>query len=329
MSESVADPASEATDTEEIGYRDKLYLDLFGPDQPGSCLAEKTKAIIRSEILPAYVRASLQAKRNVSLYRLAGTLVYCLVPLAVSAVAVAVLFPIVSAAAYFLEFLLLATILLVVVWADRRRSHRSWLSARFQVERLRAAIYFAACGVSNTGPALAGLEKVWAHTAAREPFQPQHRKNQKEFVTTSWIGKQISYHKIRSERCARLSRRLEWMGMIVFAAALLAAAIHAAPLFTGHSMHLGWQYTGLTLAAIVLPAAGAALGGLRSHREYSRLARISRGMTLALTDLGSRFTAAKGSEELTALLHEADNLMMRENQDWLELMSGAKLKASA
>ena len=117
--------------------------------------------------------------------------------------------------------------------------------------------------------------------------------------------------------------------MMVFVAALLAAAIHAAPLFTGHAVHLIWTGSSLTLAAIVLPAVGATLGGLRSHREYSRHARTSRGMTAALTNLAERFTAAESAAELTTLLYEADSLMMRENQDWLELMSDAKLKANA
>ena len=117
--------------------------------------------------------------------------------------------------------------------------------------------------------------------------------------------------------------------MIVFFVALLAAAIHSVPLFTSYTAHGTWMETGLTLAAIVLPAVGAALGGLRSHREYSRHARTSRGMTVALTDLGERFAAAGSPDELTVLLHEADSLMMRESQSWHALMSDAKVEASA
>jgi hypothetical protein len=326
----MSEPAvSEEPGAKKSGDLDKRYLDLFGTGRPGSRLAEETKAFVRREILPAYVRSSLQAKYNESLYRRAGTLVYCLVPLAVAAVAVAVLYPAVSALAYFVEFLLLATILLVVLWADRRRSHRNWLEARFRVERLRTAIFFTACGLKNrTGP-IAGLEKIWTHTSDREPFAQAHRKDLKEFVISAWIGEQIRYHITRAGRCARMSHRLERAGMVVFFVALVAAAIHSAPLFTGAPAHGTWMDIGLTLVAIVLPAVGAAMGGLRSHREYSRHTRTSRGMSAALTGLAERFAAAESSAELTALLYEADNLMMNENQGWHELMRDAKLEASA
>ena len=326
----MSEPAvSEEPGVEKSGDLEKRYLDLFGTGRPGNRLAEETKAFVRREILPTYVRASLKAKRNESLYRRAGTLVYCLVPMAVAAVAVAVLFPAVAAAAYFVEFLILATILLVVLWADRRRSHHNWLEARFQVERLRTAVFFAACGVKNKAGPIAGLEKIWAHTHAREPFARAGRKDLKSFVVTSWIEELMRYHSSRAERCARLSRRLERVGMVVFLVAMVAAAIHSAPLFTGSPAHGTWTDIGLTMAAIVLPAVGAAMGGLRSHREYSRHARTSRGMFAALTGLAERFAAAESSGELTALLHEADNLMMSENQGWHELMRDARLKASA
>jgi len=329
MSEPAADPASEAASAEEISYRDKLYLDLFGPGRLGSRLAEETKAFVRREILPTYVLASLKAKRNERLYRRAGTVVYCLVPLAVAVVAVAVLFPAVSAAAYFVEFLLLGTILLVVLWADRRRSHRNWLEARFRAERLRSSIFFTACGVKNKADPIAGLEKIWPHRPDHEPFAPAQRKALKKFVISAWIGEQIRYHSTRAGRCARMSHRLERIGIIVFFVALVAAAIHSVPLFTGSPAHGTWTDIGLTMLAIVLPAVGAAMGGLRSHREYSRHARTSRGMSAALTDLAESFAAAESSGELTALLYEADNLMMNENQGWHELMRDVRLKASA
>ncbi len=325
---------SDAAVSEEPGAKepeglDKRDIDLFGPGRPGNCLDEETKAFVRDEILPTYLRESLNAKRNESLYRRAGTLVYCLVPLAVSAVAVAVLFPAVSVAAYFVEFLLLAMILLVVLWADRRRSHRNWLEARFRVERLRTAIFFTACGVKNKVNPIAGFEEIWAYTSGREPFARAQRKDLKALVINAWIGEQIRYHSTRAERCARMSRRLERVGMIVFLLALVAAAIHSAPLFTGTAAHGTWTDTGLTLAALILPAVGAAMGGFRSHREYSRHARTSRGMSIMLTGLGERFAAAESSAELTTLLHEIDDLMMRENQGWHELMRDAKLEASA
>ena len=50
MSEPGADPVAKEDSVEESEYRDRLYLDLFGPGRPGSCLVEETKAFIRREI---------------------------------------------------------------------------------------------------------------------------------------------------------------------------------------------------------------------------------------------------------------------------------------
>jgi hypothetical protein len=76
----------------------------------------------------------------------------------------------------------------------------------------------------------------------------------------------------------------------------------------------------LVFLAIVLPGAGAALGGYRAHREYSRLAKRSAGMALELRELAARLDEVRDPEALGNVLREVEQLMLAEVQDWLMLM---------
>jgi hypothetical protein len=76
----------------------------------------------------------------------------------------------------------------------------------------------------------------------------------------------------------------------------------------------------LAFLAIVLPGAGAALGGYRAHREYSRLAKRSAGMALELRELAARLDEVRDPEALGNVLREVEQLMLAEVQDWLMLM---------
>lgn len=76
----------------------------------------------------------------------------------------------------------------------------------------------------------------------------------------------------------------------------------------------------LTFVAIALPAVAAAAEGIRTHREYSRLAKRSENMALALRELDEEFVFASEPDALESLLRETEELMLQETQDWLMLM---------
>lgn len=52
-------------------------------------------------------------------------------------------------------------------------------------------------------------------------------------------------------------------------------------------------------------------------------------MEAALTDIDDRFSYVNTPEALESLLREAEELMLRETQDWLMLMRFAELKPVA
>jgi hypothetical protein len=140
----------------------------------------------------------------------------------------------------------------------------------------------------------------------------------KDFVSQVWVAGQIEYHRKNAARCERLGRRLERWGTIMFLLALIAAALHIAVPKSDHSTRT--VEAGLTFLAILLPAAGAAMGGFRSHREFSRLAKRSRNMGQELRELQERLAEADDPESVRRILREAEETMLGETQDWLMLM---------
>ncbi|HEX9700907.1 MAG TPA: hypothetical protein VGD06_15735, partial [Acidobacteriota bacterium] len=177
------------------------------------------------------------------------------------------------------------------------------------------------------------------------------------FVRKRWLEDQIGFHERKAATAHRRSRRLENGGRALFVLAVLVAIAHLViPLLhhaesgapgeegavsigdvfgesvpggdaPGESVP-GGDVSGegapgeglLVFLAIVLPGAGAALGGYRAHREYSRLAKRSAGMALELRELAARLDEVRDPESLGNVLREAEQLMLIEVQDWLMLM---------
>jgi hypothetical protein len=77
----------------------------------------------------------------------------------------------------------------------------------------------------------------------------------------------------------------------------------------------------LAFLAVLLPAVGAGLGGIRAHREYNRLAKRHASMTAALADLERRFQDVVDPSDLADLLSSAEELTLRETQDWVALIA--------
>ncbi len=330
------------TEPQQTAYVENAYRDLFGEEEaPGVC--DRNKAEIRSRLLPVYVRASLSAKGNQRLHELTGRMVYASSLLALSSVAVGTLFPEVAPFAFALEFLLLLFVLATVVFADRRRVHAQWMENRFLAERIRSAVFFAACGFqpsalrvpAHLGPMrssgkwmLAAFDEAWDGLPLARQRDDDSQKLA-AFVREHWIEDQLRYHESKSRAAGVISRRLEAGGMLVFAVALLAPAAHLILFRPGLGLEVRWLEVLLTIAAIILPALGAALEGIRSHGEYSRIAKRSENVADALREFDQRIRQVRDLRGLRDLMCEIEELMLVEAADWLALMRFAKLETVA
>jgi hypothetical protein len=322
-------------------YVDNMHRDLFGNTE-GDRLDGAVKERIRSGLLPWYVRASLIAKRSQKNYLRAGLLVYSLSPLAVAAVALAIFMPQLASPAFVVEFILLGIILLVIVTSDRHRTHQNWIEARFLAERIRSAVFLTACGVQvsslvhiralrpqlESGEwALRAFDEIMRRVGQVDPCDQAGCDRGIAYVRRHWLQDQIQFHVSKAKRSQKAGQRLEKAGWFIFVAAIIAAGWHLVDLFLGHPEIFACLGKPLVFLAVVLPALGAAIGGIRGHREYSRLAKRSQYMQAALQELDSRFAAANGPNEMQALLDETEQLLLQEAQEWLVLMKFARVEA--
>ncbi len=132
-----------------------------------------------------------------------------------------------------------------------------------------------------------------------------------DFARRSWLGGQLTYHRGKTRELQRKSARFERAGLWMFGTAMAVAAAHLA-LLVAHALHLGWLEPpwlegGLTWLALVLPVAGASIGGFRAHREYSRLAKRSAAMVSALEDMAARLERVSNPEDLEAMLSQIES----------------------
>jgi hypothetical protein len=235
---------------------------------------------------------------------------------------------------------MLLIILGTILFEHRKRAHKNWIEARYVTERVRAAIYLTTCGVKSSAVALpanvgvAGRPDEWMIMTFNEiagslpEFRDCHDCPHDKFVKFArerWIEGQRKFHHDKAEDSKRKGEILEWIGIILFVAAMLAAALHLVFL----ALHFEAFEHPLTFLAIVLPAAGAAAGGLRAHREYSRLAARSANMALSLKSLEEQLSNVAQPQDLSSILIRVQDLSLLELQDWVMLMSVAKLEAAA
>jgi SMODS and SLOG-associating 2TM effector domain 1 len=321
---------------QQQSYVENFYKDFF---RPNDGIPNYLKYVIRANLLPYYVRASLLAKSNQKTYRHAGVLVYSFSALAVGAVAIGTLVHALAFGAFAVELVLLLAILSTILHANHKRAHKNWIQARYVAERIRAAIVLTTCGVETSVIALpanvgvTGKPEQWMVMAFNEitrrlpSMSACHGLAVQTFVAfvrNHWLEQQIAFHSQKADKAKKMNHWLEWIGIILFSAAVLAAGLHLLLAF----LHIEWAEHPLTFAAIFLPAAGASIGGIRTHREYSRLAIRSSNMAASLKVLNNRLSAVSTPKELESVLVQVEELTLLELQDWLMLMSVVKLEAA-
>lgn len=324
-------------------YLENIYKETFGNTE-GERLPDKVKGLVKEKLLPYYVLASQIAKQNQDLYLFTGTIAYSLSAVAIALVALGILSRSLSPYAFFLEFFLLGFVLFLVTFADRQKTHKKWIESRFIAERIRSARFFAACGVEMPPidvPPYMGVahqmddwmvrafREIWNGLPAMRGCPAGNIQHYRDYVQKRWIKDQIGYHKKKQTRTKKISHLLEWCGKGIFFVAMIVALADAVFHLYGNTLHNSEVSHVLIFLAVVLPSVGAAIGGIRTHREYSRLEKRHKNMEAVLSNLDERISQIGTPGDLEKFIKETDELMLRETQDWLMLMRFVELKAEA
>jgi len=325
------------------------YQEIFESAQ-SEPLPGHLKEQVRTHLIPAYCRASKIAEYYQARYKRVGLLGYLFSTLSVAFMAFAVVFakhPFFSIPGYIAELCLLASLYIMIHRAEHARVHPGWLENRALAERLRTAFYFVACGES---PASGGGQKIgyrqnqsWVDHAFRQIISciPNLKRPESDslqqycaFINTGWVQGQITYHTKNAAKLTAKNAKLKRWGLMCFKLAIAVSLIHLG--FALYGVTTGHHPEGvllvleelLSIVAITLPAAGAAVGGYRTLLEQSRIAARSRAMAQHLSNIIEQ-PIADTPEAFRRHLEQIQEVMLIESEDWLALMEHAELERIA
>ncbi|MBD3258138.1 SLATT domain-containing protein, partial [candidate division GN15 bacterium] len=133
-----------------------------------------------------------------------------------------------------------------------------------------------------------------------------------------WLAGQRDYYLKRHHSFERRHHQLEWSGGILLVVAVGLAVAHLAMgLLSDHP--LGLKDAWLTMGAIILPAVGAFLAGIKGSRDYKRFSHRYANMAYSLDHhigLLRLIDPVSETERFMEVVQKARDMMLQEHQGW-------------
>jgi hypothetical protein len=281
---------------------------------PGSLLAWHE---IAAWFVPRLVRADALAIRYQKWYHRLDRAMYALAALAVAVVAT-------QSQAGWSKKVLLAEVgcmlALVGIYAIARtlRLHERWIGYRSLAENFRSALFIALASAPAEGVGLVrvvdlpwfqrAFSEAWSHRPAWPTLTDD--RDLRRFLISAWAKDQACYHRKTVKRFARQRGVITVVVFVVFGVTLAAGLLHAFDWVSGDSVEKT-----LVVLAIVLPAVGAALTGIRDTRQY----RLHEVRSTRAANRLERLAQAQGdAESVTArrLAEQIQTVIRAEAFDW-------------
>lgn len=317
--------------TFHCGRKQQEYLAMAGNDPKAIAAATP----FADRLIPLYVHADELAARYQKLHFLAS---WCVYGFSVAAIAVAaaqiLLFPhelwIIG---FEILFLIVAGAFVRV--AGNERWKEKWLNDRHLAEWLRRRTFTLLLGQHydavhrKTVTARPGVgAESWYHNAF-SPVIESCRTDVaaspslaalKKFIVDGWIAPQAQWHDKNCHKRTHRSHAIHVYSWAIFVATLLVALLHMAGVGHGDS-HAEHHTAGvvaqlIALAAILLPAVGAAFHAIAALHDDDRVAARSSQLAPMLRGLADRAQSAHDLEQLVQVVVEADHVIAHENDDW-------------
>jgi hypothetical protein len=327
-----------------IGEFEKIFA-----SQEGSGIPQIYKNEAIQKLLPHYVKASSIAAYNQGRYHKTGKMAYSVSTASVAFMAVAVVFGTkflpVAIFCYIAELFALCSLFQMIHKAQKAHVHINWLENRALTERIRSMFFYVSCGIrpDSFNELENGTNNNWINRVVAEMRDELAAPGSCDFsnvstfdafIRTMWIHDQIAYHKGKATSSHDKNKRLKLLGIRLFGSAIFVSAIHLITALMGATGHHPSHYIliieeMLTVIAVTLPAAAAAVGGYRILMEHSRIASRSYSMVQHLSLLEVRSPLSKNSDDLKQLIVSAEKIMLDESLDWTNLMSHADLERIA
>jgi hypothetical protein len=306
--------------------RDELWLAAV--PTPSADGLGQAREDIAAWLVPFLARADLLAMRVHRRFRNLSTAMFVMAAAAVAVVAVQTNFFPSQDWLVSLEILLLVVLLAIPLLRNRMRLHERWTSYRFLAERLRSAYFLTLAGTGDrrhpdqsasfSDPTVAWIERALSQVMAGRPrvaLTPADVIPLRTFLSNCWIGGQAKYHYATSTRSGRWERWLRRATAFLFGITLVSAVLHAIGL--GPKLHLAAV---LIVVSLSVPAAGAALHGIGTQREYRRHAQRGRRMVTQLTHLQYQMNGAESLAQIRRIAANVERSMREESNDWFGVM---------
>jgi hypothetical protein len=274
--------------------------------------------------LPHFVRAEVRALWYQRLYHVLGDVLYLFAALAVTAVAAQTVFFPEQHRLVAVEIVCLVVLMAVVLVARRGRPHELWIGHRSLAEAFRSALFVALTGTRDRFERTSTIDlrdphEPWYQRAFSEAWNqrpvPGHavadESDLREFVVDAWLDHQIEYHAKTAAVYAKRQRMAHAAVSVLAGAALTVACLHFFAL--GEESGLPRIFTFL---AIALPGFGAAVTGIREHRQYRLHGTRSRRTAERLTRLKEQMETGVRDLPLKTVVAEMQTIIVDESVEW-------------
>jgi len=300
-------------------------------------LPEHNKTIVKELLLPYYTHSEIFAIKNQKWYQYIGLLVYGLSFLSVSAVGYGEIFyNHIPKFIFIIEFFFLLIISLLIFFSHKRATHRNYVENRFLAEHLRTDIILTLCGIMISPPQyLRHIKSTYAqnswmilileHILSKIPkinINPTSNVQIfKDYIRQVWINSQIDYHKRRIKKIWNKNEVLKLLEELIFYLAMLIAVVHI--IFT---IHLQALDNILILSVLLLPALGATVTAIKTHRDYKKIITDSTIILNELENLHYEFNKTLTRDQLDILIRKVEKIMRGESEEWLTHLSSKELE---
>lgn len=258
-----------------------------------------------------------------------------------------------------LEAFLMLIVLVIIQRGVSGNWHEKYLEYRYLAESFRAAMFTAlvadehgamssyrrAVRSSTSGNwVLLAIYSAWNRASAPGALSGD-LEGLKKLLSEVWVQGQIAYHGSKHDATRAKHKILSLAGGSLFVLAVVAALIHLFGNYLPDSLlHMtagsppnsisasvrhaseilkelaGSTHNGMIYLAIILPAVGGAVGAIRSHRDYKRVYIRCHETACQLEEIKQKIREAKGMESLRLHVRAAQDIMLRENEDWRSLL---------
>ena len=243
------------------------------------------------------------------------------------------------------EFLLLASILLIIWQGRRLRWHKRWFETRRVAEYFRHASILLLLGVARpTGRWPKGTETSWPEYYGRHglrgPGLPTlalsgaYLREALQGLLDSHVVTQRDYHIAKAQRLTTVHHRLDRLagGLFVLAVLSVTTYLALAGLAAAGLIPQPWPHESaklFTYLGVMFPTLGASIAGMRYFGDFERFAAISNITAEKLDAVHARIQLLLRSPDsavdygsVSALAHAVDDIVVDEIENWQAVFAG-------